>query len=51
MSKSRNSLSACQDLVLTLEDYYDLVGLKPMLAREEAYDKAAASLVQKRAAE
>ena len=38
-------------IVLTLEDYYDLVGLKPMLAREEAYDKAAAALTQKRAAE
>ena len=49
--KSKNSLSACQDQVLTLEEYYDLVGLKPMLAREEAYDKAAAALTQKRAAE
>jgi methylisocitrate lyase len=49
--KSKNSLSACNDLVLTLDDYYDLVGLKPMLAREEAYDTAAAGLVQKRAAE
>ena len=49
--KSKNSLMACNDLVLTLEDYYELVGLKPLLAREEAYDKAAAALVQKRAAE
>ena len=49
--KDRNSLSACQEHVLTLEDYYDLVGLKPMLAREEAYDQAAAALSQKRAAE
>ena len=49
--KAKNSLSACNDQVLTLEEYYELVGLKPMLAREEAYDKAAASLVQKRAAE
>jgi 2-methylisocitrate lyase-like PEP mutase family enzyme len=49
--KEKNSLSACQDQVLTLEEYYDLVGLKPMLAREEAYDKAAAALTQKRAAE
>jgi 2-methylisocitrate lyase-like PEP mutase family enzyme len=49
--KAKNSLSACQDQVLTLEEYYDLVGLKPMLAREEAYDKAAAALTQKRAAE
>jgi methylisocitrate lyase len=49
--KEKNPLSACQDHVLTLDDYYDLVGLKPMLAREEAYDKAAAALTQKRAAE
>ena len=49
--KSKNSLTACNDQVLTLEEYYELVGLKPMLAREEAYDKTAASLVQKRAAE
>ena len=26
--------------------YYDLVGLKPLLAREEAYDQAAAALTQ-----
>jgi methylisocitrate lyase len=49
--KQKNSLSACQDQVLTLEEYYDLVGLKPMLQREEAYDQAAASLTHKRAAE
>jgi 2-methylisocitrate lyase-like PEP mutase family enzyme len=49
--KAKNSLSACQDQVLTLDEYYDLVGLKPMLAREEAYDTAAAALTQKRAAE
>ena len=49
--KQKNSLSACQDQVLALEEYYDLVGLKPMLAREEAYDQAAAALTQKRAAE
>ena len=49
--KSRNSLMACNDQVLTLEEYYELIGLKPLLAREEAYDKAAAALVQKRAAE
>jgi 2,3-dimethylmalate lyase len=49
--KSKNSLMACNDQVLTLEEYYDLVGLKPMLAREESYDKTAAGLVQKRAAE
>ncbi len=49
--KRENSLTACQDQVLTLDEYYDLVGLKPLLQREEAYDKAAAVLIQKRAAE
>ncbi len=49
--KRDNSLSACQEHLLPLDDYYDLVGLKPMLAREEAYDQAAASLARKRAAE
>jgi methylisocitrate lyase len=49
--KRGNSLAPCQEHLLPLEDYYDIVGLKPLLAREEAYDKAAAALVQKRAAE
>jgi methylisocitrate lyase len=49
--KSKNSLAPCQEHLIPLDDYYDLVGLKPLLAREEAYDKAAAALVQKRAAE
>jgi 2-methylisocitrate lyase-like PEP mutase family enzyme len=49
--KRDNSLSACQEHLLPLDDYYGLVGLKDMLAREESYDKAAASLIQKRAAE
>jgi len=49
--KEKNSLTPTQEHVLTLEEYYDLVGLKPLLAREEAYDKAAAALVRKRAAE
>jgi hypothetical protein len=49
--KRDNSLAPCQDHLVPLDDYYDLVGLKPLLAREEAYDKAAAALVQKRAAE
>jgi 2-methylisocitrate lyase-like PEP mutase family enzyme len=48
---NENSLTACQNHVLSLEEYYDIVGLKPMLAREEAYDTAAAALVRKRAAE
>jgi methylisocitrate lyase len=49
--RGKNDLMACKDQVLTLEEYYELIGLKPLLAREEAYDKAAAALVQKRAAE
>jgi methylisocitrate lyase len=49
--KSKNSLAPCQEHLIPLDDYYDFVGLKPLLAREEAYDKAAAALVQKRAAE
>jgi methylisocitrate lyase len=49
--KRDNSLAPCQEHLLPLDDYYDLVGLKPLLAREEAYDKAAAALARKRAAE
>jgi methylisocitrate lyase len=49
--KRSDSLAPCQEHLLPLDDYYNLVGLKELLAREEAYDKAAAGLVQKRAAE
>jgi 2,3-dimethylmalate lyase len=49
--KQENSLTATFDHLLPLPDYYDLVGLKQMLGREESYDKAAAALMQKRAAE
>src|SRR5713226_8235151 len=49
--KRDNSLAPCQEHLMALDDYYDLVGLKPLLAREESYDQAAAALVQKRAAE
>jgi 2-methylisocitrate lyase-like PEP mutase family enzyme len=49
--KRENSLAPCQDRLIPLDDYYELVGLKPLLAREESYDRAASSLVQKRAAE
>src|ERR1700724_2390827 len=49
--KSKNSLGPCQEHLIPLDDYYDIVALKPLLAREESYDKAAAALVQKRAAE
>ena len=49
--KRENSLTPTQEHLLTLEDYYELVGLKQQLAREESYDKAAAALAHKRAAE
>jgi len=49
--KRGNSLAPCQEHLIPLEDYYDLVGLKPLLAREENYDQAAAALARKRAAE
>ena len=49
--KRDNSLAPCQEHLIPLDDYYALVGLEPLLTREEAYDKAAAALVQKRAAE
>jgi len=49
--KRENSLAPCEPHLIPLGEYYDLVGLKAMLAREEAYDKAAAALVAKRAAE
>ena len=50
-SSSGNSLAPCQDQLIPLDDYYELVGLKPLLAREESYDNAAAALVRKHAAE
>jgi 2,3-dimethylmalate lyase len=49
--KRDRSLDPCQEHLIALEDYYHLVGLKPMLAREESYDKFAADLTKKRAAE
>jgi 2,3-dimethylmalate lyase len=49
--KRERSLAPSQDWLLPLDDYYELVGLKALLARVEAYDRAAAALVRKRAAE
>ena len=49
--KRENSLTPTFDHVLPLEDYYELVGLKDQLRREERYDREAAALTQKRAAE
>jgi 2-methylisocitrate lyase-like PEP mutase family enzyme len=49
--KRSDTLAPCQEHLIPLDDYYNLVGLKDLLAREESYDQAAAALVQKRAAE
>src|SRR5882672_10845801 len=49
--KRDNSLKPCQEHLLPLDDYYDLVGLKDLLSREASYDTAAAALMRKRAAE
>jgi len=49
--KRENSLTPTQNHLLPLEDYYELVGLKDQLAREESYDRLGASIAQKRAAE
>ena len=49
--KRERSLAPCQEHLIALEDYYDLVGLKPLLAREESYDRFASTLTKKRAAE
>jgi methylisocitrate lyase len=49
--KRERSLAPCQEHLIALEDYYDLVGLKPLLEREESYDRFASALTKKRAAE
>jgi methylisocitrate lyase len=49
--KNNNSLAPCQAHIVPLDHYYELVGLKKLLAREETYDKAAAALLAQRAAE
>src|SRR5262249_2782735 len=49
--KRDNSLAPCQEHLIPLEDYYDLVGLKPLLAREQRYDEEAAALARQPAAE
>jgi hypothetical protein len=49
--KRDRSLAAFGSSLMQLPDYYELIGLKEQLAREEAYDRAAAALVSKRAAE
>ena len=49
--KRDRSLAALGSTLMPLPDYYGLIGLDAQLAREEAYDRAAAALVSKRAAE
>ena len=49
--KRDRSVATLGSSLMPLPDYYDLIGLKAQLAREEAYDRAAAVLVSKRAAE
>ena len=49
--KRDRSLAALGSSLMPLPDYYELIGLKPQLEREETYDRAAAALVSKRAAE
>jgi 2,3-dimethylmalate lyase len=49
--KRDRSLATLGCSLMPLPDYYELIGLKAQLGREEAYDRAAAALVSKRAAE
>lgn len=49
--KQANSLTPCQEHLIALDDYYELVGLKQMLAREEHYDRLAAAAIGSRPAE
>jgi 2-methylisocitrate lyase-like PEP mutase family enzyme len=49
--KRDRSVAGLSQNLMPLPDYYELIGLKDQLAREEAYDREAAALVRKRAAE
>ena len=51
MLKRERSLAGLTPNLMPLPDYYELIGLKDQLAREETYDREAAALVRKRAAE
>jgi 2,3-dimethylmalate lyase len=44
--KSRHSLKAVEADLLPLDDYYQLVGLAEMVAREEQYDQEARALLE-----
>jgi methylisocitrate lyase len=48
--KRDQSLDGVVGDLVPLNDYYDLVGLKDMLTREESYDVAARQIAQRRAA-
>lgn len=48
--KRDNGLANVGNDLLPLDDYYDLVGLKAQMAREEQYDKDAAAMVRRREA-
>jgi len=49
--KRDNSLAEVGDALMSLPDYYALVGLQAMMDREESYDRAAAVLAKPIAAE
>jgi methylisocitrate lyase len=45
--KRDRSVATLGSSLMPLPDYYELIGLQAQLAREEAYDRAAAVLVSK----
>jgi len=49
--KQDGSLARANARAMALDEYYELVGLQAQAAQEERYDRAAAALVGKRAAE
>ena len=48
--KRDNGLANVGDDLLPLDDYYELVGLKEQMAREQRYDQGAAAMLRSRAA-
>jgi methylisocitrate lyase len=49
--KRENTLDATEPLLMPLPEYYALVGLEQQHEREQGYERAAAAVVNKRAAE
>jgi 2-methylisocitrate lyase-like PEP mutase family enzyme len=49
--RRENSLNATEPLLMPLTEYYALVGLDAQREREQAYERAAAAVVSRRAAE